>query len=395
MKRSYRRTNQCKNLEDVIQEINRDFIKIKKNNKAVNNEILDSVLKELIKLMRENDDLFDSMKAKLEYIGSYYDGLRIGKPTEYDINVVLKLPVDYKKIFLDAKSAVDACTHIFMPSEFRRLSTTSALAKKGFKRTEVWCDREHRLSVQKFRSWMQSVLDAVLRTLPHENGKYVLQCKNNYYHIKKKTSGPAVTISINGTNAGDKIDVDLVPTFVFELPKKVQNTPVLFNKVALTKVRRYFVVPKLTLSDSYSWRLSFPFQEKKYLNNNNYIKSAIKLLKQFRDVQGFHGLASYYIKTLFLWEICSDNGRKTDFWKRKSLYYLVIYMLVKLQNALSEGRISNFWCPSHNLLENLKPETVLNWSNRICFIIRDINVKCKKNPYILFDYFTVKRNSTK
>ena len=43
--------------------------------------------------MKEADPLFAVMFSKIDFTGSYYDGLRIGNPNEFDLNVVFDISV--------------------------------------------------------------------------------------------------------------------------------------------------------------------------------------------------------------------------------------------------------------------------------------------------------------
>lgn len=52
----------------------------------------------LVELMRKNNSLFNDLYLKEHFAGSYPDGLKIGKPTEYDMNLIIKLPVDFNKL---------------------------------------------------------------------------------------------------------------------------------------------------------------------------------------------------------------------------------------------------------------------------------------------------------
>ena len=39
--------------------------------------------------MKECDELFGALYREMYYSGSYYDGLKIGKPNEFDLNLVI------------------------------------------------------------------------------------------------------------------------------------------------------------------------------------------------------------------------------------------------------------------------------------------------------------------
>lgn len=370
--------------------MNKKYVKIDKEEKKRNNTILYSVLEEFLKKMKACDKLFSSLKPKLEYLGSYFDGLRVGHATEYDINIILTLHLNYDKIKLDGGGGgmKGAYATLNMPSEFRRLSKTPETASKGFKDTELWCDPSHRLSVRRFRSWMQRVVDTTLNTLPTENGTKLLKINNKHYLITAKTSGPANTLTITESN-DNIIDVDLVPTLEFVLPKIPTNSGIDFNKVSKTGTKQYFVVPKPS-ADDFSWRLAFPFQERYYIYNKHNMKSTIKILKLLRDVQGFNKLASYYIKTIFLWEAVENTDA---FWKNNSLSFLVLYMMRKVKECLENRVIRNFWCPGHNLIETIKAETCQNWCNRLNYIINVIEEKKRSDPHIILQYLTAQKNT--
>lgn len=51
--------------------------------------------------MEELDDLFGNLYSKIHHAGSYYDGLRIVKPTEFDLDIMLKMPFPKHLMKLD------------------------------------------------------------------------------------------------------------------------------------------------------------------------------------------------------------------------------------------------------------------------------------------------------
>lgn len=42
--------------------------------------------------MRQKDKLFNKLYKHMFFGGSYYDGLKVGSPNEYDIDLILKFP---------------------------------------------------------------------------------------------------------------------------------------------------------------------------------------------------------------------------------------------------------------------------------------------------------------
>ena len=52
----------------------------------------------MIPLMKQEDVLFDTIYSRICGAGSYYDGLKVGKPDEFDINIVIRLPINYEEV---------------------------------------------------------------------------------------------------------------------------------------------------------------------------------------------------------------------------------------------------------------------------------------------------------
>lgn len=55
--------------------------------------------------MRQQDELFDLMFTNTFYGGSYYDGLKVGQPDEYDLDLLLSLPKVASPQFLVSDTA--------------------------------------------------------------------------------------------------------------------------------------------------------------------------------------------------------------------------------------------------------------------------------------------------
>ena len=78
----------------VLQEINEKHIKLKGEDISKSNQIVDFVKNVVIVQMCQVDPLFSAIYQKLYFTGSFYDGLKVGEPEEFDLNLVLepKLP---------------------------------------------------------------------------------------------------------------------------------------------------------------------------------------------------------------------------------------------------------------------------------------------------------------
>ncbi|CAG2061623.1 unnamed protein product, partial [Timema podura] len=85
-------------LDLMMQHLNRNFISLQDVERKAYVEHFIKVLDKFILIMKQNDVLFDATFQRLCGAGSYFDGLKVGKATEFDMDVVVKLPIDYKQI---------------------------------------------------------------------------------------------------------------------------------------------------------------------------------------------------------------------------------------------------------------------------------------------------------
>ena len=86
----------CNDPDYVLNTIYREVIPISDDEARRRNVQLvkENVCSELINDMKELSPLFRELFTKVDYTGSYWDGTRVSEATEFDINVVLKLPFD-------------------------------------------------------------------------------------------------------------------------------------------------------------------------------------------------------------------------------------------------------------------------------------------------------------
>lgn len=55
----------------------------------------------LIGTMQQKSVLFKTLYKSKYYGGSYYDNLKVGEPNEYDLDLVLRLPVGFSLVIDD------------------------------------------------------------------------------------------------------------------------------------------------------------------------------------------------------------------------------------------------------------------------------------------------------
>ena len=83
----------CSNPDKVVNEIYRDIVPISDSEQQKRNvkNVL-SLCNRLIEAMKEDDPVFKALFMKINYSGSYWDGLRVKEATEFDLNIALKMP---------------------------------------------------------------------------------------------------------------------------------------------------------------------------------------------------------------------------------------------------------------------------------------------------------------
>lgn len=56
------------------------------------------MIQTIINLMKSKDSLFKEAYQEIIFLGSFYKGTKIEKPNEFDLNIILKLPLNNKEI---------------------------------------------------------------------------------------------------------------------------------------------------------------------------------------------------------------------------------------------------------------------------------------------------------
>jgi hypothetical protein len=48
--------------------------------------------------MKQEDALFKRVYSRICGAGSYFDGLKVGEPEEFDMDIVIRLPINYEEV---------------------------------------------------------------------------------------------------------------------------------------------------------------------------------------------------------------------------------------------------------------------------------------------------------
>ncbi|XP_045534249.1 uncharacterized protein LOC106709852 isoform X1 [Papilio machaon] len=397
-----------KNLDVYLEEVFKQFIAIKDDDFSRAQEVFKSVFEQIKQKMGEQCNFFKKYGNQVMYGGSVYDGTKATKMDEFDMDIVIRLPINYEDIIIECDQP--GFVRLKIISAFDNLDKQKEW-EQCHKVTRDWRDTDKYLLQNKFRSWMHGIVQKALNEM---DGRATVN--GTTYLMTYKESGPAYTLYIRneGNDEEFKLDVDLVPVIRFRLPrwpkgysfaafaddryrrghvsplKNLPSLPIPYKKMmgrgltldlqnthssdetlnyfclssiwlrTIEKVgsscRDWLVVPKPNKEVSGAargrcWRLSFQDHERDLIKECHHLKKVLRLMKKLRTALKMKAIASYYIKTLFLWKVEKENKQ---FWQ-KNLSFLFTTMLQDFHDALKQKNIPYFWNSKNNLIESLKP----------------------------------------
>ncbi|XP_045446284.1 uncharacterized protein LOC123654423 [Melitaea cinxia] len=358
-----------KNLDVYLSEIFKQFIALKENDLKRSQEVFKSVFESFKQKMGEQCNYFNKYASQVLYAGSVYDGIKVSKLDEFDMDIVIRLPINYD----DGENGI-----IIENDEpgFVKLKIIKAfdnLDKQKewetcHKVTRDWRDSDKYLLQNKFRQWLHKI---VQRTLNELDGKITVLGVT--YLMKFKASGPAYTLNIRNVDGDEDflLDVDLVPVIKFMLPRWPEG----YRTVENSQIKEWLVVPKpnKAIQDEAQknrlWRLSFQDYERDMIKGCQQLKTTIRLIKKLRDSLGMKAIASYYIKTLFMWKV-EANDKK--YWQKKiSVHFRE--MVEELYKAVNNGKIPYFWNENNNLIQGVRPSLLQLYAKKLKEVLDSID----------------------
>ncbi|XP_049859034.1 cyclic GMP-AMP synthase-like receptor isoform X4 [Schistocerca gregaria] len=303
------------------------------------NKHLEEVLLLLEHEMKKNPTFFELFRQK-QYVGSFYENLKIDIPDEFDIDFELWLPSWIGELQVSESEQPGFC-------RLKLLENMSPISDPGKaevkKQVKKWIDTEGFLLRCKVNEWMQSIVYKAINEYEKTNDEKM-------YKFTPSCHGPAVTLTVTLIEHPEpRLSLDFVPVFVFENDPEIEN---LRGWEPEMKERKWYAVPK---SSDYGtdFRICFWHREKHLLSGTNQMKPVLKLIKKLRDIQKWKGISSYYIKTMFLWKTHA-NGKK--YWQ-KSMGETFIEMLNDLKNYLLDRKcLPFFWVEENDLLSKLNSD---------------------------------------
>lgn len=383
----------------LLEHINKNYVSLSEDDMKKYGAEFRTVLNCIIQKMKEKDKKFNECYQRLYFAGSYWDGLKVRKPTEFDVDIIIKLPFIRNLIQVEPCES-PAFVKVKVGTRQKNLSKKKSKKKASPKQPpkelpsqpnygkmllESLLNFRRYLTPSLLRGWMESVLHQALGCFQQNGDSWMLYDEKQpgkLYMVKVKKSGPALTLNIVLPD-GFRMDVDLVP--VIEL-KCSEDLPDDYDLHPYDiKHKTFFIVPKpnkrLPKVDD-CWRLAFHEQERAVLATDGagIMKPVCRLLKKLRDTLDMPMLASYYLKTLVMHEI---SKQEDDRFFRNSLVSLFLHMLLVLKHQLRLGKINYFWDDNYNLLDGYDSEAVRHCYGRIKNVVEDIDRNIKTDPLVL------------
>ena len=304
--------------------------------------------------------------------GSYYEGLKVCRPGEFDVMVVLHAPRIER--FFDVKC----------PSRPRDTLGYASVELK------TWVEGGRRMwgefltSDGKYlspRKVIRRFFSLVRESVAAMDKKQKKRISN-----LKEPKGPAVTFTIDG-----KIDVDLVLSLeISGWPSSAERWGVFatnrtwpteeeVEKIKL-KDRRFHLVAKPCAAEESKptnsqkfWRISFSEAEKTLLSKASDEKKYFRIAKAIFEGKKDHlkPLTSFYLKTLFL-DLRSENPRAIN--KENLLGINVVKFFSSLIARLRRGQLPHYFVRDEDLLSSRikNHEKRLDLASKLEVIVKEL-----------------------
>ncbi|CAG9115745.1 unnamed protein product [Plutella xylostella] len=358
-----------KNMDVFLKEVFVRYIAIQDADYKKAQSVFNSVFDQVKQKMCEQDSYYGKYANEVLNAGSVYDGIKVGRLDEFDLDVVVRLPISYEDgdLGIVVENQRPGFVKLKIASAFDHLDKQQDW-EKCHKVTRDWRDADKYFLQNKFRQWMHRVVQRAVNDLGGQ-----VSVGDVVYLLTFKESGPAYTLNIRNQKGAEAftLDVDLVPCIRFMLPRWPEG----YRSVEGSQEKKWLVVPKplKSLTDATlknrCWRLAFHDFEREHIKGCDHLKMTIRLLKKLRDALELREIASYYIKTLFLWEI--DERQDKKYWRNK-ISVLFQHMTRKLYEAVDAHNIPYFWQRDHNLIEGLKPSLQKLYASKLKNVVNRI-----------------------
>ncbi|XP_022226922.2 uncharacterized protein LOC111077086 [Drosophila obscura] len=331
------------NLEDTLNKFNRELIKFDQHRQRYSepyNELRD----QLYSLWKRDEKILGKLVKGSTLEGSYGDNLKVSMPNEFDLVIHLVFP-ENDRIIVKPDPRRPGNVTLDMTKVMEAIRDKEPL-KPIYEQLQKLVNGKNMLLEDKLQNWLTSLMTQTLKKIGNQ-----IEVKKSISTLKYKRCGPAHTIFVDGPC---QFSVDFVPGIKLTAAQSVLTGE---QKQHFGRSTHWDAIPKPlkpAQPDNISFRASYYVAEHELIKDKGNLKSAVRLLKKFRDTkQNLGNLKSYYIKTVFLWEVTKRDRR---YWQ-SPLNEIFIEMIGKLANALKvtsgNGQLPFFWDPKLDMIADL------------------------------------------
>lgn len=233
--------------------------------------------------------------------------------------------------------------------------------KPVFDRLQKIVNNKKQLLEDKLNSFLESIMTQTLNKMGNQ-----IEVAGRISHLQYKKCGPAHTIFVKGSC---KYSVDFVPAIRLSAAQVVLAPE---QRIHFGETLYWDAIPKPmkpAKTDNTSFTSSFYEAERRLLYDKQFLKPAIRLMKQNRNVKNKANLKSYHIKTLFLWQVIQQDAsywsnspkdifiEVNDDFVMSTANVLSLQMLGKLADSLAltpkKGKLPFFWDPKLDMFAQL------------------------------------------
>ena len=329
---------------DALCEIHNNIMKLDKTATTKSNHIIEWLKTDIVNAMKKNDELFEYLFREIYFSGSYYDGLKIREPDEFDLNIVLR--ASQFEDFITIEEGSPGYFKIKSRKRFDLIGNTPGIVDKFFKEfvqplSEISGREAYYIIPNRVRKWFSKVFEKSKHDIPMR-----MADGNKITKLKTEQNGPAFTLKLQLEN-GKNVDIDLA--VVFPIPLIIfKSIPAIWKNIKGYSAQDAFLVPISAEKYGPEWSVHFPMVEKEILKDKGCAKPVIRFLKQFRDAnKPLANLKSYALKTVVMKMILKNPNYK---WEIGSEPYYFLLALEELKRRLEEGRINWIFHTQSNIL---------------------------------------------
>ncbi|XP_063360867.1 cyclic GMP-AMP synthase-like receptor [Cydia amplana] len=194
-----------RSLNSLLHDIYVRFIALRDKDFVKYYNVFENIFFKLHEQMKEADPYYKQYSSHVLFAGSHYDNLRINKPDEFDMDIVIGLPVNPDENPQNpAKSDVviediaPGFVRLKMGKQFQNLPNRDQGEDWEINQTACkWLDDANYLLRSQFMYWFQSVVDKAMNLFDqNEHGEPYMDVEGTKYNLRLSASGPAYTLII-------------------------------------------------------------------------------------------------------------------------------------------------------------------------------------------------------